>query len=101
MEYVPSIGAKVVNVIGVNELAEVEGIAFPNPATDFVTINIEATGNAVLTVTDIAGRTAMTTNVGLANGTADVNIETLESGVYVFNVAFEDGRTSQFNVVKK
>ncbi|MFZ9028226.1 MAG: PA domain-containing protein [Crocinitomicaceae bacterium] len=100
MEYVPSIGAKI-GTVGVNELASVEGIAFPNPATDVVTINIEATGNAVLTVTDIAGRTAMTKNVGLANGTADVNIETLESGVYVFNVAFEDGRTSQFNVVKK
>ncbi len=100
MEYVPAIGAKM-GTVGVSELASVEGIAFPNPATDVVTINVEATGNATLTVTDIAGRTAMTTNVGLANGTAEVNIETLESGVYVFNVAFEDGRTSQFNVVKK
>lgn len=100
MEYVPAIGAKM-GTVGVSELATVEGIAFPNPATDVVTINVEATGNAVLTVTDIAGRTAMTTNVGLANGTAEVNIEALESGVYVFNVAFEDGRTSQFNVVKK
>ena len=43
----------------------------------------------------------MTTSVGLANGTAEVNIENLESGVYVFNVTFDDGRTSQFNVVKK
>lgn len=100
MEYVPAIGAKM-GTVGVSELATVEGIAFPNPATDVVTINVEATGNAVLTVSDIAGRTAMTTNVGLANGTAEVNIEALESGVYVFNVAFEDGRTSQFNVVKK
>ncbi|MFZ9028225.1 MAG: PA domain-containing protein [Crocinitomicaceae bacterium] len=102
MEYVPAIGAKMADAdVSVSELLSVDGVAFPNPATDVVTINVEATGNAVLTVTDIAGRTAMTTNVGLANGTTEVNIETLESGVYVFNVAFEDGRTSQFNVVKK
>jgi hypothetical protein len=102
MEYVPAIGAKMADAdVSVSELISVDGVAFPNPATDVVTINIEATGNAVLTITDIAGRTAMTTNVGLANGTTEVNIEALESGVYVFNVAFEDGRTSQFNVVKK
>ena len=102
MEYVPAIGAKMANAdVSVSELISVDGVAFPNPATDVVTINVEASGNAVLTVTDIAGRTAMTTNVGLANGTTEVNIEALESGVYVFNVAFEDGRTSQFNVVKK
>ena len=100
MEYVPAIGAKM-GTVGVSELASVDGTAFPNPATDVVTINVEATGNATLTVSDIAGRTAMTTSVGLANGTAEVNIENLESGVYVFNVTFDDGRTSQFNVVKK
>jgi hypothetical protein len=102
MEYVPAIGAKISDAsANISDLINVNGVAFPNPAADVVTINVEATGNAVLTVTDIAGRTAMTSNVGLANGTADVNIEALESGVYVFNVAFEDGRTSQFNVVKK
>ena len=100
MEYVPAIGAKM-GTVGVSELASVDGTAFPNPATNVVTINVEATGNATLTVSDIAGRTAMTTSVGLANGTAEVNIENLESGVYVFNVTFDDGRTSQFNVVKK
>ncbi len=100
MEYVPAIGAKM-GTVGVSELASVDGTAFPNPATNVVTINVEATGNATLTVSDIAGKTAMTTSVGLANGTAEVNIENLESGVYVFNVTFDDGRTSQFNVVKK
>lgn len=100
MEYVPAIGAKM-GTVGISELATVEGIAYPNPATDVVTINVEAAGNATLTVTDIAGRAALTSNVSLVNGTADVNIEALEAGVYVFNVSFEDGRTSQFNVVKK
>lgn len=100
MQYTPAIGARVATV-GVEENTLVDGVAYPNPATDVVTMNIEAAGNATLTVTDIAGRTAMTTSVALNNGTADVNIAGLEAGVYVFNVEFENGQTSQFNVVKK
>ena len=98
----PSIALSVKNIstIGITEL-NIEGKAFPNPATDVVTIAVEAKGSAVLTVTDISGKIVLAQNVALTNGTSDVNISSLEAGMYVFNVSFENGESSQFNVVKK
>ena len=89
------------NELGVvtNEL--LAGKAYPNPATDLVTISIDGEGVANLTVTDVAGRVAMSNNVSLTAGKAELNIANLESGVYIFNVVLENGKTAQFNVVKK
>ena len=98
----PSIGLSVSDKANVNitELT-IDGKAFPNPAVDVVTIDVEANGSAVLTVTDITGKIVLSQNVALTNGTSDVNISSLEAGIYVFNVSFENGDSSQFNVVKK
>lgn len=96
-----SIAMKVSETVGINELNTVEGMAYPNPATDLVTISIEGEGVANLTVTDVAGRVAMTNNVSLTAGKAELNIANLEAGVYIFNVVLENGKTAQFNVVKK
>jgi hypothetical protein len=100
MDIVPNIGAQM-SEVGIEKNSSVEGSAFPNPANDMVTISIESNGNANLVVTDVAGRTALTEAVTMTNGQASVSIADLESGVYVFNVTFENGKTSQFNVVKK
>ena len=97
-----SIGLKVFeNFAGLNEITEVSGKAFPNPANDVVTISTEATGNATISVTDVTGKVVMNNSLSLPNGTADMNIDSLESGLYIFTVAFEGGETSTFNVVKK
>ena len=96
----PSIGLKVVGNVGLDENATVKGTAYPNPATNEVTISVEAKGNAHLTVTDLAGRTALQGPISLVTGKANVSIDTLENGMYIFNVQFENGQTSQFNVVK-
>ena len=96
-----SIAMKVGETVGINELNTVAGMAYPNPATDLVTISIEGEGVANLTVTDVAGRVAMTNQVSLTAGQAELNIANLESGVYIFNVELENGKTAQFNVVKK
>jgi hypothetical protein len=96
-----SIAMKVGETVGINELNTVEGMAYPNPATDLVTISIEGEGVANLTVTDVAGRVAMTNQVSLTAGQAELNIANLEVGVYIFNVVLENGKTAQFNVVKK
>lgn len=87
--------------LGISESVSVEGIAYPNPANNNVTITLKAEGNATLMITDVTGKVAMTQNIALSNGNAMVNIASLEAGMYVFNVVLEDGRTSQFNVVKK
>ena len=96
-----SIAMKVGETVGINELNTVAGMAYPNPATDLVTISIEGEGVANLTVTDVAGRVAMTNQVSLTAGQAELNIANLEAGVYIFNVVLENGKTAQFNVVKK
>jgi hypothetical protein len=96
-----SIAVKVSEPAGINDLNTVEGMAYPNPATDLVTISIDGEGVANLTVTDVAGRVAMSNNVSLTAGKAELNIANLEAGVYVFNVVLENGKTAQFNVVKK
>jgi len=98
-----SLGVKMIDVatIGLGENASVEGNAYPNPATDAVTISIDGEGVANLTVTDIAGKVVISNAVSLNGGKANVNIASLNAGVYVFNVALENGKTSQFKVTKK
>ena len=89
------------NDVNVAELNTVDGKAFPNPANDVVTVAIEGEGTAQLTVTDVAGKVAMATTLNLAAGQDNVNINALQSGLYIFNVTLENGKTAQFNVVKK
>ena len=89
------------NEVSITELNTVAGKAFPNPANDIITVAIEGEGTAQLTVTDVAGKVAMATTLNLAAGQDNVNINTLQSGLYIFNVTLENGKTAQFNVVKK
>jgi hypothetical protein len=89
------------NNIGLAEANTVEGMAYPNPANDKVTVSIEGEGVASLNVTDITGKTVLTNSINLVGGKSDVNIASLESGMYIFNVTLENGKTAQFNVVKK
>lgn len=100
----PSLGLDVFDAatISVEEpTAMIEALAYPNPAKDFVSISMNAEGSAVLTVTDISGKTVMSQNVNLVNGNTAVNMAELESGMYLFNVELENGQTSQLSVVKK
>jgi hypothetical protein len=98
-----SLGVKLIDVatIGLGENSSVEGNAFPNPATDAVTITIDGEGVANLTVTDVAGKVVISNAVTLNAGKANVNIASLNAGIYVFNVALENGKTSQFKVTKR
>jgi hypothetical protein len=66
-----------------------------------VTVAIEGEGTAQLTVTDVAGKVAMSASLNLAAGQDNVNIASLTAGLYIFNVTLENGKTAQFNVVKK
>ena len=86
--------------IGLGEVDVVDGNAFPNPATDKVTVSIDANGDAALRVVDVAGKLAMVNTITLVNGSANVDMSSLDAGVYIFNVTLENGRASQFSVVK-
>ena len=98
-----AVGIKVMSSagIGISEINTVNGSAYPNPTSDDLTISIEGEGVANVTVTDISGRIAATSVISLVNGKANFNVSALEVGMYIFNVVLENGKTSQFNVVKK
>jgi hypothetical protein len=89
------------NDVNVAELNTIDGKAFPNPAADVVTVSIDGEGSAQLVVTDVAGKVAMSSALNLAAGQANVNLDALQAGLYIFNVTLENGKTAQFNVVKK
>jgi hypothetical protein len=96
-----ALGLKIEENAGLEEIAEVSGSAFPNPAIDVVTIDIDGEGSAIVVVSDISGRIAFTNNVTLVNGQSSFDISSLDNGVYMFNVTLENGSTSTFSVVKK
>lgn len=102
LDVVPAVGAKIIDAgsIGLDESGTIEGIAYPNPAKDIVTLSIETTGTAHITVSDLAGKVVLTTDASFVNGNTEVNIESLETGAYMFNVSLENGLTSQFSVIK-
>lgn len=87
--------------LGLSEAGMLEGRAFPNPTNDNVTVALNAEGSATVSVTDVAGKIALTSSVTLVNGMAKVDMTSLAPGVYVFNVQTETGEFSTFNVVKK
>lgn len=87
--------------LGLESTLMIDGSAYPNPAQDLVTVSVAGEGNAMLSITDIAGKVVSTENLKLINGKATIQVASLEAGLYIFNVKFEDGQTSQFNVVKK
>lgn len=100
----PSLGLDVFDAatISIEEpTAIIEAIAYPNPAKDVVGISMNAEGAAVITVTDISGKTVISQSVTLMNGSTSLNIADLENGMYIFNVELENGQTALMNVVKK
>ena len=97
---VPSIGVKVFDAadLTINENV-LETATFPNPTKDVVTVKVKATGNAVLTVTDLAGRAVSTQDVTINNGQFTTNVSGFNAGTYVFSLVYDNGMNSQFKVV--
>lgn len=99
----PAYAVRAIDVatVSVKDLLKLEGKAFPNPTSDEVRMIIPLDGKAVISVTDLAGRTVANHTVTFLNNQAAINIADLQSGMYVINVAYENGSKSTFNVVKK
>lgn len=77
--------------IGKNEIVAVK--AFPNPATDVLNFQIDAT-DYVITLTDLAGKTVATST------TSTVEMSGLSSGAYLYKVVTNNG-TATGKVTKK
>lgn len=97
---VPSIAVNVFDAadLTVNENA-IETSSFPNPAVDVVTVKVNASGNAALTITDLAGRTVSSSDVNIVNGQFKVNVDGFKAGTYIFSLDYSNGTKSQFKVV--
>ena len=100
---VPAIGVKTFPAAeaGILETNTVEASVYPNPAKDQVIVSIKGyTGDAVMTVTDLAGKTVMNSTVSTdANGKVKVNTAELNNGMYMINLQMADGTVSKVNVV--
>lgn len=97
---VPSLAVRIfdANELTINENV-IETSVFPNPAKDVITVKVNAAGDAVLNVTDLAGRTVSTQNVKIVNSQFVANVSEFKSGTYVFNLSYSNGASSQFKVV--
>jgi hypothetical protein len=89
------------NDANVTELPTINGSAYPNPTSDKINIALNTTGKSTITVTDISGKIVLTTNNEFNGTELTISIEDFESGLYIFSVTLENGKTAQFNVVKK
>ena len=101
-DVVPAVGIRIFNAaeLGVEETAAIDGVVYPNPASDLVTVSITADGAASLSITDLSGRTVASSSVSFVNGRTELSMADLTSGAYIINVTMTDGRTAKFNVVK-
>lgn len=97
---VPAIAVKVMDAddLSVNENL-IEASSYPNPAKDIVTVKVNVSGNAVLKITDLAGRNVSTSDVTIANGQFTTSVDGFNAGTYVFSLSYADGTNSQFKVV--
>lgn len=74
---------------------------YPNPATSVLNIPVaNLDGAATLEIVDVAGRSIRTENVAI-NGTQtlSVDVANIPAGTYLFNMNFENGKSSTFRVV--
>lgn len=73
---------------------------YPNPASDIITIPLTGLeGEAQLMITDMTGRIMTTRAIYLSgNDKLRVNVSDLPSGFYTFNINFDNGQVSKFNV---
>ncbi|MFN4122075.1 MAG: T9SS type A sorting domain-containing protein [Flavobacteriales bacterium] len=74
---------------------------YPNPANNFVTINIETSGkdeNYVIRIDDVVGRTVVFENINAganANVLREVNLAGVPSGIYMVTVETKEAKMTQ------
>ncbi len=88
------------NTVGLEENTTLEAVAFPNPTNDVINLRVNASGDATVTITDLAGKTVATIPVVIAGNAAVVNTSNLEAGAYIMTVATANGASTKLNIVK-
>jgi hypothetical protein len=87
-------------ILNVNEINEVSNFTVsPNPASEVINVKLNNADNAVITISDLAGKVVSTTT---SNGiSTSVSTAGLNSGVYMVNVTIGNSTSTQKVVIKK
>jgi hypothetical protein len=87
-------------ILNVNEINEVSNFTVsPNPANEVINVKLNNAENAVITISDLAGKVVSTTT---SNGiSTSVSTADLNSGVYLVNVTIGNATSTQKVVIKK
>jgi hypothetical protein len=87
-------------ILNVNEINEVSNFKVsPNPANDVINVKLNNADNAVITISDLAGKVVSTSS---SNGiSTSVSTANLNSGVYLVNVTIGNSTSTQKVVIKK
>ena len=101
-DLVPAFSVRIDAPLGLNEASEkVEITPYPNPATEFLTIplNADLNGQALMSIFNAQGKVVSQETVNIAGSQLLVDITTLANGNYLFDLQFEDQKESTFSVV--
>ncbi len=72
---------------------------YPNPVSSLLNINVEniMNENVKIMITDILGRRCMDEDLYLSESTFSINVNSLKSGIYIYFIKSEDGRSVMKN----
>lgn len=85
--------------VNIAELPAENLVGYPNPASEYIQIPMNHRAGAIqLSIVDINGKLISTQNVAMDGTMLTVDVTTLSSGMYVFNMIFEDGTQGSINV---
>ena len=79
---------------GINEKTVHKLNLYPNPASDLLNVSFETKSVATVTLTDIFGRAVYTHSANAGTNNIAVNTSNLSTGIYILNVASENGSVS-------
>ena len=86
--------------LGIKDDNTVSITPYPNPTANYINIPFNnITENASLEIYSVSGKLISKQDVNCSLGDLKVDVSKIANGTYLFNLNFEDGRTSKFNVV--
>ena len=86
----------VVGVVGIDEPTASNFTYYPNPVTEVITLTAQTAISSVF-VYNLLGQKVLRSD-GVVDGNVDVS--SLEAGIYIFHVRLEDGETEIFKIIK-
>lgn len=92
-------GVGVINqgVLSTDDVTALQFTVYPNPASDFLSVNLGSLNTANVTLYDTSGRIVLVTKL---SGSGDINVSSLSAGIYHLEINAESIRTIKQIVIK-